>query len=154
MITVSLVLIVALVSSSNLVFLHKAVVQSEINKLYAACMYMQRLAQMTNSTQRLTFNSSDQSYSFADKKEFLSKQIRFGVLPGSKGPPSSPKNSLHNPITFENQCITFMPHGMMQSGTVYMIDAQKTIMYALSSPIADFSYLRIYRYDGSWSLVE
>ena len=42
------------------------------------------------------------------------------------------------------------PDGIIQSGTVYVIDSSKKCMYALSSPISQVSYLRKYSYNGKW----
>jgi len=90
------------------------------------------------------------TYSYAGQQEKLPPQVRFGVLPNVKGPPSAPARLLAKPATFDNNCITAAPHGILQPGTVYMIDSSKTCLYALSSSITQHTYIRKYRFDGRW----
>jgi hypothetical protein len=48
----------------------------------------------------------------------------------------------------------FYPTGIISSGTVYLVDKNKRYMYALSNAVSQFSYLRLYKYDGGWKLLE
>ena len=48
----------------NFSFLYSSIVRSEIETLHATCMYLQRKAMATNQEQQISFNISDNSYSF------------------------------------------------------------------------------------------
>lgn len=125
-------------------------VRSEIEKLHTICHYLRRTAMINNQPQTLIFDIKHKSYKYHDGEEKLSQQVVFGFLPKTLGPPSEPKTIVHTPITFKKNTITFYPDGIISSGTVYLIDTTKQYMYAFSSPIAQISYLRLYRYDGTW----
>lgn len=153
MVVVCLLGLVMLLTITNLSFLNSSMLRAEVEKLYAACMYAQRTAMVTNEEQTLKFDPGTKSYSINDRKEQLPKNIDFGFLPGSKGPPSSPQHLIKSPITFQQQNITFNSRGIIKPGTVYLIDSNHHHMTALSSPISQVSFLRKYRYDKKWKLI-
>lgn len=153
MITLALFSIIVGLSFGTFTFLHKITVQSEIDQLYATCMHAQRYAQVTNKPQTIVLTPANNSYSYNNTTRYLGSHVCFGTIPGAKGPPSSPAKELTKPITFKNQCITFSPHGIIESGTVYLTSRSKSVLYALSSPIAQCSYMRRYQYNGTWQLI-
>jgi len=153
MITLALLMIILGLGFGTISFMNRLLMRSEIDQLYATCMYAQRCAQITHEQQTIEFDIKHKKYSYNGFTHQLPPQIRFGFMPGIKGPPASPQTLLTEPITFKNQCITFAPHGIIQSGTVYLVDRSNSVLYALSSPIAQFSYLRRYRYNGAWQLI-
>ena len=131
-------------------YMYRAVVKQEIEKLAIMCRYLQHAAMMSNSPKVLTFDRKAGAYWCDGAQERLPREVEFGVLSGAKGPPSSPTYQIQIPITFENERIIFHPDGIIQPGTVYLISKDKQIMYALSSPVSQYSFMRIYKYDGSW----
>jgi prepilin-type N-terminal cleavage/methylation domain-containing protein len=154
MVVVSLVLILASITIANFSYFQRNIIHLEINKLYAACMYAQRCAMVTNKPQKLKFDRVRRLYTINNRTEKLSKDIEFGFMAGSKGPPSAPSRVITSPITFKNDEITFNPNGIIQPGSVYVVDSKKQCMYALSSPISQVSFLRKYRYDKKWGLIK
>jgi len=150
------IVIVALLStlaSVNLSFLNGTLVKSEIQKLHTVCHYLRRKAMMTNQSQKLIFDISNNEYRYGDNVEKFAQLVSIGFLPGTKGPPSTPSRLIQNPITFKNSEIIFYQDGIVSSGTVYLIDTNKCYQYALSVPIAQISYLRMYYHDKKWKLV-
>lgn len=135
----------------NGTYMHHLVAKQEIEKLSMICRYLQHAAMMSNVPKVLIFERAKRSYSYDGSRESLPISVEFGVLAGAKGPPSNPTRQIESPITFENERIIFHPDGIIQPGTVYLISKDKQVMYALSSPVSQVSYMRIYRYDGSWN---
>lgn len=150
MITIGLFAVVALLTIKSSSFVDKTLVRSELHKLHNTCRYLQHLACTACTEHTISFNSSNNSYTYNDVTEKLPANITFGFLPEAKGPPSSPKKIIKKPITFTNNTIRFYKDGIIKAGTVYLVDNEQRCMYALSSPIAPFSFLRLYRYDAAW----
>ena len=150
MIALGLLAIIVTLVMLNAAFMHKALVRSEVDKLHSVCTCMQATARMSNQKQEMHIDRAHNVYTYAGHKERLPSQVRFGVLPTVKGPPSAPQRLLTSPITFDKQCITCSAHGIMNSGTVYITDRDATCLYALSSAVAHYSYIRKYAYDGAW----
>jgi len=153
MLVIAIVGIIVSLALTNMGFLNRSILRSELDKLYATCMYAQKIAMVTNKKQIVTFDIAKRMYSFNGAKVVLPQSINFGFLPGTNGPPSAPNNSITSPITFAKHQITFSPNSIVQSGTVYLVDEHKNSMYALSSPIAQVSFLRKYRFDKKWILI-
>jgi hypothetical protein len=130
--------------------MYHLVAKQEIEKLAIICRYLQQAAMMSNAPKTLSFDIKKCCYSYGGTSEPLSNSVEFGTLAGAMGPPSNPTRQIQAPITFENERIVFYPDGIIQPGTVYLISKDKQVMYALSSPVSQFSYMRIYKYDGSW----
>lgn len=107
---------------------------------------LQQEARVENKQKSLIFNESNSSYSFGNENHKLSKYVKFGTLRNILGPPSSPKKLLRKAITFKSKKITITPQGILQSGTVYLIDDAGQLLYAVTVPISGISYIRIYRY--------
>jgi hypothetical protein len=134
-------------------FIYRGLVKQEAEKLALVCRYLQHAAMMSNETKTLIFDRKQHCYRYDSCSVKLSNQVEFGVLEGSKGPPSNPTRLIESPISFKNEKIIFYPDGIIQPGTVYLIGKNTQIMYALSCPISQVSYVRIYKYDGSWQCV-
>src|SRR5207244_10274632 len=130
----------------QLSFVHALIVKTEVEKLYATVMYMQQCAQVSNQDQIMTFDHAHNKYAYDNHRQQLPTQVQFGCVPGAKGPPSSPNKLITSAITFKNHCITLHPNGIIQPGTLYLVDSGKQYMYALSCGIANVSHLRLYRY--------
>lgn len=146
MVVVALLAIIMTLTIANVSWLNSMVLRSEVDKLHTICMYVQRSAQVSDEPQQLTFDVAGNYYAFNGYQERLPHSLRFGIKPGIKGPPSKPTASPNSPVTFKNQSIRFTPRGIMHPGTVYLTDTGYATTYAVSSPIADYSYVRKYRY--------
>lgn len=153
MITLMLCVFIISITMVNVSFLQRGTVRGEIEKLYAACMYLQQRALSSNQEFKLAFDEQHQEYRFDGRVERLNGLVRFGAPLDIKGPPSLPTSSIKNAITFPGKNIIFYPDGVISSGTVYVTDIQKTTVYALSSAVAQVSHLRKYSYTDSWRLL-
>ncbi len=153
-VTLALVCILATLTLANISFLNRSLIRSEIDKLYTACMYLQRRAQVTNTIQKLSFDCENNTYTVGNQEHQLPSGLMFGSMPGAKGPPSAPRVLIKKPSTFGRSMIEFYPDGIIKSGTIYLVDAKKQVMYALSSAVSQVSFLRKYQYDGRWKLLD
>lgn len=152
MVVICLCALLAGLAMVHLSFLDRTIVRTEIDKLATVCMYLQQLAIATNSEHYLIFDAQKNEYHFDTYHEKLSQHICFGCLSGVMGPPGNPTHSVEKAITFSGQKICFYPTGVISSGTVYLIDKKGQFQYALSNAVSQVSYLRMYRYDGTWKL--
>jgi len=153
MITLALCVLIISLTVVNVSFLHRGLVRSEVDKLFSACMFLQQCALTTGQEHELFFDTKNNSYTFAGKNVFLRSPVAFGVVPGAKGPPSSPTRIIKNPTTFKGNKILFSPTGAISSGTVYLTDGEQKSLYALSNGIAHISHLRKYSYTSKWNLL-
>lgn len=153
MVVVCLFVVIATMGIMQLSFLDSTIIHAEVDKLVAVCSYLRQKAISTNTECVLTFDSEKKEYRGNGIKEILSQRVSFGFLPGVLGPPGSPSHKITKAVTFIDSSIYFYPTGIISSGTVYLVDKNKQHMYALSNAISQFSYLRLYRYDGKWKLL-
>lgn len=153
MIVLVIIVIIAMLVGTSKILVTDTAMRLELNKLHAVCQYAQRYAMASNQSQVITFNIPANTYRFHDREEKLVSGIQFGFIPGVKGPPAHPVSALSKPITFLEESITFYPDGIIQSGTIYLVNARNTIMYALSNAVSQVSHMRMYIYDGSWRLL-
>lgn len=137
----------------NTSFMNKCIARSEIDLLQATCIHLQHTALSSGKPQQLLLDEQANSYSYNGHTHTFPASVKFGVLPHVQGPPSSPTHALSSAITFTGKSITFHPDGIIQSGVVYVVDTSSKSLYALSSPIAQVSFLRKYRYDGKWHVM-
>lgn len=152
-ITVALLAFIILLGVGIFSGLQHILVHLEAQKLAVTCRCLQYQAQSSNSAQQLFFEPTKQSYYFNNHHEKLVEGVQFGRGTGVIGTPSRPNQTPSSPITFVQNRITFFPQGILQAGTVYLTSREKAVTYALSTPISQVSFLRIYRYNGKWSLI-
>jgi prepilin-type N-terminal cleavage/methylation domain-containing protein len=141
-ITLALISIIGLLGIANMSFLDCVLVRAEIDKLEMICRYLQRCAQASNVQELLQFDLARHAYTFQGTTEYLPWRVKFG------------RGTAEKPITFVGNRIAFFPTGIQQAGAVYMRDVSGSYRYALTSPVCQVSYLRKYRYDGTWNLIE
>jgi type II secretion system protein H len=153
MIVIAIIALIALLTGTGNSALSDIATRLELDKLYALCHYAQRYAMASNQVQTITFNIPANSYRFREREEKLLSGVQFGFIQGAKGPPAHPVSPLAKPITFVEDHITFYPDGIIQAGTIYLVNKNKTTMYALSNAVSQVSHLRMYAYDGSWRMV-
>lgn len=153
MVALALVLVMATLTISSITIYNAFAVRTEIDKLHATCMYLQRLAYTTGRSYTISFDQAHNRYTFEGNTQQLPPQVVFGYLSKVKGPPATPKKEISSAVTFGQGSITFHPDGIIQPGTVYLIDKGRHHMYALTCSVAQFSYLRRYCYTGAWELL-
>jgi len=154
MVIISLLALIFGLTITRMSFFDHFLMRIEVEKLMSACLFMQQLAIATNEEKYLTFDMQKNEYQFAKHHEKVSSRIYFGFIKDIKGPPGSPHNVITKAITFPEQRICFYPTGIISSGTVYLTDENRRLLYALSNAVSQVSYLRMYCYDGGWKVVE
>lgn len=152
-IVLALIVLIAGLSISLLSTTDNLYVRLEIEKLYTYALYLQRTALINKEEQKLIFNIEHNSYLAGNREHSLYKKIRFGFIEGAYGPPYAQTDLLQKPISFKNNTIIFYPDGTISSGVVYLTNIDKSIGYALSSGVSAISYLRCYKYDKKWVLI-
>lgn len=154
MVVVCLFALLATLGVMQLSFLDSAIVHADVQKLVAVCSYLRQKAMTHNVEYVLVLDVQKNEYRCDGIREVLSQRVSFGFLPHVYGPPGSPSRLIDKAISFSQSSIHFFPTGIISSGTVYLVDKEKRYMYALSNAVAQFSYLRLYRYDGTWKIIE
>lgn len=142
-------------------------VSMELDNLCALILSLQQRACMDGRAYILKFDPQGQKYvvreDLPDPKQrddggggwhALPREVQFGILPGLKGPPAQPDRQLEWPSTFKGDSITFHPAtGVIESGSLYLIDRARCFQYALTVPVGKFSYVRRYVYKEKWTLL-
>ena len=123
-----------------------------VDLLYHTIGSMRHAALATAQEQQIT--CTNQSYTARGSTITLPEGLTFGFLPQVLGPPSAPSHLITQPITFKNSTIACFPDGTIASGTVYMLDNRTNSMYAITSGVAAVPFLRKYRFDNNWHLIE
>jgi len=125
-------------------------VDNEVENLFTTISYLRQKAIASNCIYELLFTTTANRYSYKQNNKIithqLARQVLFGYLAQTKGPPSSPKNLLTKPVSFYNNKVVFYPNGKISPGSVYLIDRKKKVMKALTCPISQVSFIRKYRY--------
>jgi type II secretory pathway pseudopilin PulG len=153
MLVVALIIIIVTLAMPQMSFLTKQLVHSEIEKLATVCYFLRQSALVKHQDQTLVFNQQNGTYSSGDNTYTLAKGVRFGFLPDTYGPPSSPIHRIAKAVTFDKGKITFYADGSISSGTVYLIDSNNNYFYALTTPSAQMAYVRKYEYQQRWVLL-
>ena len=142
----ALILVIVTLSVPRISFMRRFLLRTEIEKLHSFFHFMQQKALSSNQDCIVTFNQEKQSYTDGNHQEVLPSGISFGFLPDAFGPPSKPNKQIVKAITFKNNQAVFYADGTIAAGTVYLVDKEHQQMYALTSPISQISFLRMYRY--------
>jgi prepilin-type N-terminal cleavage/methylation domain-containing protein len=150
LIVLALVSLTLCLSFGQLHFLRRGYASAELDNLYQTCLYMQRHAMVAGKACDITLDITGNYYQFNDQRCQLIQGVQFGILPNVKGPPSTPTKLLSKPCSFKNNQISFSKDGSISAGTVYITDVTHNCLYALSSSVASYSYLRKYRYADKW----
>ena len=147
----ALVACIIILGISQITFLYKLQVKSEVELLHTTLCSLQQRALTTNTEQMLRFDSANNSYFFNGTTHALPPSIQFGYKDGAQGPPSAPSKPITHACSFVDNTIIFWPDGIIKSGTVYLVDKKKRYAYALSNAIGTVSFLRIYEHkQGTW----
>lgn len=146
--------IVLFIGLPSFAFFERTILKQEVHKLFIAFSYLQQKALAANKKQTLSFDCVKQMYHYASLTGKtctcrLPNTIIFGFLSGAKGPPSSPTKIINKSITFASNHVTFYPNATISPGTIYLITKKRSVMMALTSPISQVSYIRMYRYESN-----
>lgn len=153
LVVIALVCCVVMLMSSTLSTSTTGFARAALDELYSTCLLAQKRAMMLGVAQKIAFELGANAYHYDRQRVVLPKGVTFGWLPDVKGPPAHPRAGLTSACTFDNAMIVFHPDGVISSGTVYLVDAKKTVLYALSSGVGHVSFLRKYRYAKGWQLL-
>jgi type II secretory pathway pseudopilin PulG len=157
LIAISIMVTLLYLSLSALRF-HEYSVCQEIQKLRYFILCMQHQSRLGNEMKSITFCPSDTAccYTTEDKKTyFFHNEVFFGFQRGLLGPPSRPTKPIEQAITFSHNTVCSYEDGMLDAGTIYMTNKDKSITYALTTAVGSESLCRIYKFDaGSWHLLQ
>ena len=153
MVVLVIVAIVVSLVSFNISYLGFAQAQHELSLLHARMHALQQIAVASGAIQSMDFSLAEQGYIWEGNFYKLPKKLRFGIKDNIKGPPSHPREAITSPITFSESRVLFHPDGIIKPGTVYLLD-HRNQLYALSCGVSHVSFLRKYRYDGKWKLID
>lgn len=153
-IVITIFLFIALLSFEFIILTSKSFAFIELEKLYAFVLFMQSKAQLENLTYEIIFNDQRNCYEAPGYFYKLSSDIEFGFIDGVKGPPSSPNTIIKNSITFKNKKIILYKDGTINSGTIYITDKKRSCLYALTSGVGQYPFLRRYIYQKQWNLLK
>lgn len=143
---------ICFLSLSFFTIYERAAVRREIDRLYAAMLFMQRKAIIEQKPCMLVFNRIKQGY-VADVFHSFSSGVRFGAAQGVCGPPSKPDKAIKDPVVWPGGVVTFYPDGTIAAGAVYLTDASGRCTYAITCDASETSHVRRYRYDAKWNLI-
>ena len=175
-ISIAVVLLIAILAFSKLTFLDAFFLKNEIENMQCLFNHLRQKSISRNVPSSVVFDAKNHKY-FCDfmgeSIEYkIHHRIKFGFIPGAKGPPGNPKNSIEFPISFDEEAssaqfssgsqensakiqlkkVTFFPNGRVTAGTIYLTNKKETCMRAISCSVSSF-WLRKYRYvDGKWIL--
>lgn len=150
MVAVAIVVLLAGMTCVHIAGYRYACMHQQIALFALAWRQLQQTAMVRNQQQEMLFDEGGHCYKIDGVWHELPSMIRFGFLPEAKGPPSHPFQSIGSAITFIGKKVTCFADGTIQAGTIYLVDDKKQHMYALTSGVSAVSFLRKYRYDGTW----
>ena len=150
LVAIAIIALLASITCVNLGAYRYTCMRQQIALFELSWRQLQQASMARNLQQEMLFDEAGHRYKIDGIWHALPSMLRFGFLTTSKGPPSSPINLIHTAITFPGKKVTCFPDGTIQAGTVYLVDDQKCTMYALTCGVSAVSFLRKYRYDGTW----
>lgn len=154
LVVVAILAILVSLAIPGLAFLKQNNIGLELDKLQIICQLLQKKAVSTGQKEYLSFNPNEHSYFYLNHLEKLADGICFGIIPGVKGPPANPKDTITSPITFPGQKITFYPNGTISAGTAYLTNSQNKL-HAITVPVSQVSFIRKYKYIHSiWTYLK
>jgi hypothetical protein len=141
---------VCFLSLSFLSLYERAAVRRDVDRLYAAMLFMQRKALIEGTPCMLFFDKKKGGYT-ADVFYRLTSGVRFGAAHGVCGPPSKADKPISDPIVWPSGVVTFYSDGTIAAGAVYLTDARGSCTYAITCDASETTHIRRYRYDnGKW----
>jgi type II secretory pathway pseudopilin PulG len=154
-IVLAIVLLLVSLSIPSISAVRRFLVRTEVEKLYSIFYYLKQRAITLDEDQVLLFDIQHNALSSTSIKQQLVPGVEIGFLKGSYGPPSQPSKLIRSGITFKDNKVIFYADGTVSAGTLYLVDRDHKYMYALTSPISQISFIRMYCYNnGSWILLK
>lgn len=160
LVVIAILIAILLIAFPSFNFLEEAILKQELDILYSTFCFTQKKALASNKEQTIIFDTTNNSYSYkslsnTDNSYKLPKEVSFGFLQGSMGPPSNPKNLIKSAITFEKKGhkfeAKFFANQAISPGSIYLINLKKSKMVALTVPISQISLIRKYFFKNkSW----
>ena len=126
-------------------------VKSEALVLKTALYSAAQRAMLSNNPLSIYFDTIRNGYVTEGIFRPLANGVIFGASASAYGPPSAPERPIIDPITFVKHTAVCAVDGTMQPGTIYITDDKRQCTYALTVPIGNYSYLRLYRYKNNSS---
>ncbi|MBD3231995.1 hypothetical protein GF322_05060 [Candidatus Dependentiae bacterium] len=164
MLVLSTIIILLTISIPQITFLNKFILKNEVDKIFTLFCFTQQKAITCNQQQEIIFDLNQNSYKInleqqqnnqikysKNSQNKLPNTVKFGFFKDTLGPPSDPKKTIQNAITFKklnnNQFkVSFYPDGKIEPGSIYFVDKNQQWMMALTVPISNVSYIRKYEY--------
>lgn len=164
LIALTIIVILATITVPRLITHPGNIITAELRTIETIIQFLQQKALASNHEQYLIIDTQHHTYTY--QSALPPKQITvplnhgctFGIIPNVKGPPAKPEKILTAPCTFEtletnknSYSITIFSNGKIASGTVYLTDKSKKYLGALTCPISQVSWIRVYAYEnGQW----
>jgi prepilin-type N-terminal cleavage/methylation domain-containing protein len=125
-------------------------VRAELETMHTLITSLHYRALATAQDQELFLDPEHHCYSYNKTIHALGSGVTFGFLPGTQGPPSKPLHPVTQPLSFVHQKIICSAQGTLSSGVLYLTDAHKECMYALTIPVGEVAGIKKYRFDNQW----
>lgn len=130
------------------------VINSAAKKIYADVSIIKSKSHVFKKTATIKFYPEMNMYTLEKLNQKLPKNINFGFLKNSFGPPSKPNQIIQSACTFKDNMIIASKDGHLNSGSLYMVDKYKNLMYSITTGISKKSFLRLYkRSSGKWEKI-
>ena len=123
---------------------HQATITAQIDRIRLFCLDSLYRALYTGLLQHIVIRDN-RLVNDQGQELVLDNELVFGVLPGTYGPPGLPQALVIDPVTFQGHMIVLHPSGVMNAGTLYLVNRTTKDGYALSSSVGAFGFLRRYR---------
>jgi prepilin-type N-terminal cleavage/methylation domain-containing protein len=163
-VAVSIIAIIAAIIIPKMIDTRSHAIVSDLRSIESIIHFLQQKALASHHEQELIIDATAHTYSYqgslpAKKMVIpLSSHLSFGFLPNVKGPPAKPEKLLTAPCTFDQvplqpgaYKIIIFSNGKVSAGTVYITDKNRFLLGALTCPISQVSWTRVYAYEnGRW----
>lgn len=130
--------------------LQRIVARLELVLLSVAIRGAHQRALLLDKDQKITFYRDGSGYYSDHTEHRFAAGIVLAAPPGALGPPAAPRKRITNPVTFPDQTVTCYKNGIIHPGSIYLSDMRNAHFYALTSSIAQISFLRLYQYRLNW----
>jgi len=143
-------MILLLCSGQFMGMIQRMIARAELGLLALTVRTEQQKALLTGTEKTIIFKPDGLGYVTPTQRHQFQQGITLGAPPGAYGPPSDPRTPISKPLTFPNNTIICYPRGKIQAGTVYLKAPAYNQYYALTAGVAQYSFLRLYRYRLDW----
>lgn len=153
-VVIALIVFLATLAVSLNDVVDKAEVLGEGRRIAAFLRYQWMRAQSDGRDFEVIIDEKNRQLKANNEVLTLASNVAFGFLSKAYGPPSRPIKPLSSSSTFKDNKIIFYNDGSVSAGSLYIIDKKKKYLYAITIPIPDSFYIRIYAWGRSvWKVV-